>query len=76
MLIVNTSLVILLYGEGKATGAKKTLTTARELKLQESESEAARGGVRSGGVLNPIRSENGLPPLQAGERGRPGPAPV
>ena len=44
MLIVNTSLVNLQYGEGKATGAKKTLTTARELKLQKSEGEAARGG--------------------------------
>ena len=63
-------------GVGKATGAKKTLTTARELKLQGSESEAGRGGVSSGGVLNPIRSENGLPPLQTEERGRPGPATV
>ena len=48
---------------------KETLTTARELEVKESEGEAARGGVRPGGVLRPVRSENDLPPVQTEEKG-------
>ena len=76
MLIVRYSTGFRAFWRREGHGSKENLTTARELKVKKSEGEAARGGVRPGGVLRPIRSENELPPLQTEERGIPGPDPV